>query len=105
MAIRTHRQNRALTHGLPTGGPSISVYRQGSGGLTMTGVTNNRASSAAAGGGGGAGGSGRAGGSGGSGVQDAGSGGSASAGSTGNTGGTGSAGLLLRVWNGGSTTS
>ncbi|MHB1139451.1 MAG: PKD domain-containing protein [Microthrixaceae bacterium] len=75
------------------GGPSISAFHTGSGTLTVSGGTRNRAGSGAAGG---AGGSGGGGGTGGSGQGNNGGGGA--------TGAAGSSGLALRVWNNGSVT-
>jgi hypothetical protein len=79
------------------GGPSISVFNTGSGTLSISGGTRNRASSGATGGAGGNGGAGGAGGS-----RD---GVNGVAGTTGSTGAAGAAGLTLRIWNNGTTTS
>ncbi len=87
------------------GGPSIAVFHLGTGTASVSGGTLNRAASGGAGGSGGGGGAGGGAGTPGPSGDAANGGGGASAGQTGATGNSGAAGIAVRVWNNGVTTS
>jgi len=83
------------------GGPSVAAFHIGTGTLTATGGTLNRAPGAAAGGAGGTGGTGGASSTGGSGAN---AGGTGTAGAAGTTGNTGAAGILCTKYDGSTCT-
>ena len=87
------------------GGPSITVFHNGTGTVTVTDGALNRAASAAGGGAAGTGGAGGAVGAIGTGIQDGANGtAQAAAGGTGAAGAAGPAGLLFTTWDNGVTT-